>query len=139
MQLARLMGRGLLNLLKIHVFSRIAVAYIRYFVITNSNSLTRGKKLGPQSQGWVGFARRREVIGKICISLFGATITFALSDFPSDILCYSLVPRPSIPQLRVDYITATWKEGLAHRSNILVLTCFECLCNYCVVICVVIV
>ena len=51
----------------------------------------------------------------------------------------SLVPRPLFPQLRMDYITATWKEGLARRSNFLVLTCFECYANYCVVISVVIV
>ena len=51
----------------------------------------------------------------------------------------SLVRRPLFPQLRMDYITATWKEGLAHRSNFLVLTCFECYANYCIVISVVIV
>ena len=29
----------------------------------------------------------------------------------------SLVPRPWFPQLRVDYITATWKEGLEECSH----------------------
>ena len=30
-------------------------------------------------------------------------------------------PYPDSQQLRMDYITATWKVGLAHRSNFLVL------------------
>ena len=30
-------------------------------------------------------------------------------------------PDPDSQQLRMDYITATWKVGLAHRSNFLVL------------------
>ena len=36
-------------------------------------------------------------------------------------LCIVSYPDPDSQQLRVDYITATWKVGLAHRSNFFVL------------------
>ena len=40
--------------------------------------------------------------------------------------CVVSYPDPDSQQLRMDYITAKWKVGLAHRSNFLVLWILEC-------------
>ena len=87
----------------------------------------------------VGISSISKSIRQLSVRWIAGSMTLAVTLTAKPLSGDSLVPRPLFPQLRMDYITATWKEGLAHRSNFLVLTCLECYANYCVVISVVIV
>ena len=58
------------------------------------------------------------VLNSACGDVRAFLTARACFSFCANVDLRGLVPRPLFPQLRMDYITATWKEGLALGSDL---------------------